>query len=203
MKDFIMQVLMFLSDLGYLGIALGLMIEVIPSEIVLSYGGFLVAQGKITFIGAVIAGTIGGLFAQLFLYWIGLYSGRAFIYKFGKYIFIQKKHVDLAEKWFQKYGSTVVFFARFIPVVRHAISIPAGLSKMSLKKFIGYTSIAMVPWTILFLSLGVKLNDNWEQINTIAEPYVKPVMFTSITLIVMYLAFVLIKKKFILKKENL
>ncbi|GAB6461004.1 DedA family protein [Bacillus cereus] len=202
MKDFIMHVLMFLSDLGYLGIALGLMIEVIPSEIVLSYGGFLVAQGKITFIGAVIAGSIGGLFAQLFLYWIGLYGGRAFIYKFGKYIFIQKKHVDLAEKWFQKYGSAVVFFARFIPVVRHAISIPAGLSKMPLNKFIGYTSIAMVPWTILFLSLGVKLNDNWEQINTIAEPYVKPVMFTSITLIVMYLAFVIIKKKFILKKEN-
>lgn len=202
MKDLIMSVLMFLSDLGYLGIALGLMIEVIPSEIVLSYGGFLVAQGKITFIGAVIAGCIGGLFAQLFLYWIGLYGGRAFIYKFGKYIFIQKKHVDLAEKWFQRYGSAVVFFARFIPVVRHAISIPAGLSKMPLNKFIGYTSIAMVPWTVLFLSLGVKLNDNWEQINTIAEPYVKPVMFTSITLIVMYLAFVLIKKNFILKKEN-
>lgn len=78
MSDYISSILEFLSQLGYLGIALGLMIEVIPSEIVLGYGGYMISQGHLNFIGAVIAGTIGGTIAQLFLYWAGYYGGRPF-----------------------------------------------------------------------------------------------------------------------------
>jgi membrane protein DedA with SNARE-associated domain len=86
------------------------MLEVIPSEIVLSYGGYMISQHKITFVGAVIAGTI----VQLFLYWIGLYGGRSFLDKYGKYLLIKKKHLDVAEHWFQRYGVGVIFTARFI-----------------------------------------------------------------------------------------
>jgi membrane protein DedA with SNARE-associated domain len=192
MHEFIMDIFSLLSDLGYLGIALGLMIEVIPSEIVLSYGGYLVAKGEITFTGAVIAGVIGGTIAQWFLYWLGYYGGRTAVLKFGKYILIKEKHLDMSEKWFAKYGTGVVFTARFIPVVRHAISIPAGMAKMSFAKFTMYTAIAAVPWSILFLYLGLKLGENWGKIDDIAGPYMQPIIISAILLAAVY--FVISKK---------
>ena len=162
MSHLIDTIFTWLSQLGYLGITLGLMVEVIPSEIVLSYGGYLISLGKITFIGAVIAGTIGGVIAQWFIYWIGRYGGRPFLDKYGKYLFIKSTHMDLAEKWFHKYGSGVVFTARFIPVVRHAISIPAGITRMSFSEvFIIYyccdysmVDIISLPWTNARTKMG-------------------------------------------------
>ncbi|MED1472607.1 DedA family protein [Bacillus salipaludis] len=186
MKDFIFSILMFLSQLGYLGIALGLMIEIIPSEIVLGYGGYMIAQGHLNFLGAVIAGTIGGTIAQLFLYWAGYYGGRPFLEKYGKYVLIKKSHIDVAESWFQKYGAGVIFSARFIPVVRHAISIPAGIAKMPVSKFTLYTVAAVLPWTILFLYLGKVLKENWTHIKEYAQPYVLPIIIAAIVLAAIY-----------------
>ncbi|MBI0580930.1 DedA family protein [Neobacillus cucumis] len=186
MKDFIFSILMFLSQLGYLGIALGLMIEIIPSEIVLGYGGYMIAQGHMNFLGAVIAGTIGGTIAQLFLYWAGYYGGRPFLEKYGKYVLIKKSHIDVAESWFQKYGAGVIFSARFIPVVRHAISIPAGIAKMSVSKFTLYTVAAVLPWTVLFLYLGKVLKENWSHIKEYAQPYVLPIIIAAIVLAAIY-----------------
>ncbi|WP_208025425.1 DedA family protein [Bacillus salipaludis] len=186
MKDFIFSILMFLSQLGYLGIALGLMIEIIPSEIVLGYGGYMIAQGHLNFLGAVIAGTIGGTIAQLFLYWAGYYGGRPFLEKYGKYVLIKKSHIDVAESWFQKYGAGVIFSARFIPVVRHAISIPAGIAKMPVSKFTLYTVAAVLPWTVLFLYLGKVLKENWSHIKEYAQPYVLPIIITAIVLAAIY-----------------
>lgn len=171
MEGFIHQVLLYLTELGYLGIAIALMIEVIPSEVVLSYGGYLVSLGKISFVGAVIAGTIGGVLAQLFLYWMGYYGGRPFLDKFGKYILINKKHLDQAEQWFHKYGTGIIFTARFIPIVRHAISIPAGVARMSFWKFLIYTTLAIIPWSILFILLGIKIGENWAEIKVVSSEY--------------------------------
>ncbi|WP_017756354.1 DedA family protein [Calidifontibacillus oryziterrae] len=194
MDEFILIFLNSLASLGYVGIAVGLMIEVIPSEIVLGYGGFLVSQEKINFFGAVIAGTIGGTFAQLFLYWAGFYGGRPFLLKYGRYIFIREKHITIAEKWFEKYGPGVIFTARFIPVVRHAISIPAGIAKMSWQKFTFYTISAIVPWTVFFLYIGVKLEENWQHIDEVAAPYIEPVIITSIFFTIGYIGMKLIRK---------
>nr|WP_142354508.1 DedA family protein [Bacillus sp. AFS031507] len=191
MTDFINNILEFLSQLGYFGIALGLMIEIIPSEIVLGYGGYMISQGHLNFIGAVIAGTIGGTLAQLFLYWAGYYGGRPFLEKYGKYVLIKKNHIDIAEQWFEKYGAGVIFSARFIPVVRHAISIPAGIAKMSATKFTLYTVAAIIPWTILFLYLGKVLGSNWAHIKEYAHPYVMPAIIGAIVLGAIYF---LIKK---------
>jgi membrane protein DedA with SNARE-associated domain len=186
MKEFIFSVLEFLSDLGYFGIAIGLMIEVIPSEIVLGYGGYMISQGTLGYPGAIIAGTIGGTFAQLFLYWAGYYGGRPFLERYGKYVFIKKKQIDMSELWFKKYGGGVIFFARFIPVVRHAISIPAGISKMSASKFTIYTVAAIIPWTILFLYLGHMLGDNWSHIEEYAKQYTMPIIIGAVLLGVIY-----------------
>ncbi|MBN6188895.1 DedA family protein [Aneurinibacillus sp. BA2021] len=195
MEEFIRSVLTFLSDLGYFGIAIGLMLEVIPSEIVLAYGGYLVSQGQINLIGAVIAGTIGGTIAQLFLYWMGYYGGRPFLEKYGKYLLIRKKDIDKAEAWFNRYGVGVIFTARFIPVVRHAISIPAGIARMSAAKFITYTTLAIIPWSILFIYLGMQLGARWEQINEVARPFVQPLIWIAIVITVVYLLFSLRKRR--------
>jgi membrane protein DedA with SNARE-associated domain len=186
MADYISSTLEFLSQLGYFGIALGLMIEIIPSEIVLGYGGYMISQGHLNFIGAVIAGTIGGTIAQLFLYWAGYYGGRPFLEKYGKYVFIKKKHIDVAEHWFEKYGAGVIFSARFIPVVRHAISIPAGIAKMPASKFTLYTVAAILPWSILFIYIGKALGSNWSHVKEVAQPYVIPLIIAAIVIGVIY-----------------
>ncbi|MFC0272147.1 DedA family protein [Metabacillus herbersteinensis] len=191
MKELLFSFLENLSDLGYVGIALGLMIEVIPSEIVLGYGGYLILLGKIHFFSAFLAGVVGGTLAQLFLYWMGYYGGRPFLEKYGKYLLIDQKHLDVSEKWFKKYGTGVIFGARFIPVVRHAISIPAGVAKMPLWKFTVYTVAAMIPWTLFFLYLGVELGSNWMTIKEVAQPYLIPLASIALVAGVMY---VLVKK---------
>jgi membrane protein DedA with SNARE-associated domain len=191
-KEFILSIFDLLSQLGYAGIALGLMIEVIPSEIVLSYGGYLISIGKITFIGALIAGVIGGTLAQLFLYWIGVYGGRPFLDKYGKFLLIKQSHLDASERWFQKYGTGVIFTARFVPVIRHAISIPAGIAKMPLSTFTTYTVAAMIPWTVMFLLLGIELGDHWRDIKEYAKPFLTPIILIAAGSIIVYFLY---KKK--------
>jgi membrane protein DedA with SNARE-associated domain len=196
LREFIDQIFMWLRELGYWGIMLGLMVEVIPSEIVLAYGGFLVSHGDIPFLGsdnkavmftgAVIFGTIGGTLAQIFVYWIGRYGGRPFLEKYGKYILINKKHIDISERWFERYGTGIIFTARFIPVVRHAISVPAGIARVSLLRFTIYTTLAVIPWSIFFIYLGYTLGENWRQIDEKAEPYIIPFIITAVGLTLLY-----------------
>ncbi|MEC0370817.1 DedA family protein [Paenibacillus chibensis] len=194
-SDIISQLFHWIQSLGYFGIMLGLMIEVIPSEIVLAYGGFLVSSGHINFVGAVLFGIIGGVIAQLFVYWIGRYGGRPVLEKYGKYIFIHKKHIDYAEAWFTKYGTGVIFTARFIPVVRHAISIPAGISKMNVWRFTLLTTLAIIPWSMLFVYLGYVLGDQWEHVDEKAAPYITPILLIALALLIVYFVIKMVKNR--------
>jgi len=194
-SDLISTLFEWIQSLGYFGIMIGLMIEVIPSEIVLAFGGFLVWSGDINFFGAVLFGTIGGVIAQIFVYWIGRYGGRPVLEKYGKYILIQKKHIDHSEEWFNKYGTGVIFTARFIPVVRHAISVPAGISKMPLGKFTLLTTLAVIPWSALFVYLGMTLGNKWEDIDKVAAKYTNEIILVAIALIIIYFVFKWYKSK--------
>lgn len=185
----------WIQHLGYFGIMFGLMLEVIPSEIVLAYGGYLVSSNQINFVGAVLFGTIGGVMAQMFIYWISRYGGRPIIEKYGKYIHIKQKHIDLSEEWFHKYGTGVIFTARFIPVVRHVISVPAGLSKMPTGKFVLLTTLAVIPWSILFIYLGMILGDQWEHIDEKAGPYIMPILLVALALMIAYVVIKMVKSK--------
>ncbi|ARW31660.1 Alkaline phosphatase [Bacillus subtilis subsp. subtilis] len=194
----ISEILTWLTNMGYAGIAIGLMIEIIPSEIVLAYGGYMVSEGTIGFIGAIIAGVIGSTIAQIFIYWIGRYGGRPFLDKYGKYLLIKKHHIDMSENWFQKYGAGVVFSARFIPVVRHAISIPAGIARMPFLKFVVLTVLAIIPWSILFVYLGIQLGSQWDDVENIAGTYTTPIMILAVVVIALY--FVIKKRTAIFKR---
>ncbi|MEK3725572.1 DedA family protein [Paenibacillus sp. FSL H8-0034] len=189
LKELIHSALVFIESLGVWGILLGLMLEVIPSELVLSFGGYLVSQGRVSFFWAIVFGTIGCVLQQIILYWIGRYGGRPFVEKYGKYLLLKPHFIDMAEKWFNKYGAGMVFTARFIPVVRQAISIPAGMARMPMLQFILYTMLGTIPWAILFVYLGRTLGSNWEQINEIAAPYMRPLIISGIILILLYIIF--------------
>ncbi|TXK81005.1 DedA family protein [Paenibacillus sp. N3.4] len=189
MGDLIHNVLVYLEGLGYWGIFLGLMLEVIPNELLLAYAGYLVSKGDINFFGAIVCAVFGGTLAQVVLYWIGRYGGRPFLERYGKYLLISKHHIDVAEAWFNRYGTGMIFTARFIPIVRHAISLPGGMSKMPLGKFTLYTGLALIPYSFLYVFLGMKLKDNWETINQIARPYIIPLIIAAIVLTILYVGY--------------
>ena len=119
--------------LGYTGIcflmALESMVVPLPSELVMPFAGFLVHQGRFSFTGALIAATLGSLIGSLISYAMGYYGGEIFVKKIGRYLLLDEKDLEWSEKWFAKRGEATIFFARFVPVVRHLISIPAGLAK--------------------------------------------------------------------------
>jgi membrane protein DedA with SNARE-associated domain len=187
--DLVNYLLDFVGKLGYFGIILGLALEVIPSEIVLGYAGYMVSTGSMTFWGAVVCGTIGAILQQWILYAIGLYGGRPFLDKYGKYIKIKPKHIDIAESWFQRYGSGMVFTARFVPVMRQVISIPAGMARMPLSIFTLLTAAASLPWSILFVYIGRSLGSNWNQISEKAAPYTTPAILIAVAVLIVYFLF--------------
>jgi membrane protein DedA with SNARE-associated domain len=145
--------------------ALESMIAPVPSEVVMPFAGYLVLQGGFTFWTAVLVSGLGSVFGSLISYYLGAYLGRPFILKFGKYLLLEEEHLDWTEKWFKKQGSKTIFISRFVPVVRHLISIPAGIARMSLQKFLLYTFVGATLWNSILLYAGFKLGKHWDKIH--------------------------------------
>jgi membrane protein DedA with SNARE-associated domain len=177
--------------LGYPGIFLLMLFEScgipMPSEVIMPFSGFLVADGRMIFWLVVAMGTLGNLAGSLLAYWIGFKGGRPLIEKYGKYILISKRDLDLADKWFTKYGDLTVFFGRFLPIIRTYISFPAGISKMNVKRFAIYSTLGALPWTALFTWLGIKMGSNWEIIREKLHSFDLIMLIAVILLIVLYI----------------
>lgn len=158
--------LSFIDSWGYFAVAVLMAMEnaciPVPSELILGFAGYLVSAERMTFTGAMIAGMVGGMAGSIFAYIVGATGGRKFVDKYGKYFFIKKSHVDLAQNWFDKYGIRAVFFSRMLPVVRTFISLPAGFARVDFKQFLFYTFAGSLPWTALIIWGGILLGDNWE-----------------------------------------
>lgn len=154
--------------LGYPGVFFLMLVEScgipMPSEIIMPFSGFLVVAGKMNFWLVSFVGAFANLVGSLIAYWIGLKGGRGLIEKYGKYILISKNDLDLADRWFARFGNWTTFFGRFLPVIRTYISFPAGIAKMEIKRFSIYTFAGALPWSMLFTWLGVKMGSNWNQI---------------------------------------
>lgn len=154
--------------LGYFGVFALMALEScgvpIPSEIIMPFSGFLVADGRMNFVVVVLMGTFGNLAGSLLAYGIAKKGGRPLIEKYGKYVLISHHDLDIADAWFKKRGSLTVMLGRLLPVVRTYISFPAGIANMDLKKFSFYTFIGALPWCVLFTWLGVKMGEHWQEI---------------------------------------
>jgi membrane protein DedA with SNARE-associated domain len=158
-----------IASTGYLGVFFLMILESavmpVPSEIVMPFAGFLVSSGQFNLWYVVLAGTVGNVVGSLVAYFVGLYLGRGFILRYGKYILLEKKYLLLTENWFKRYGEKTVFFCRMLPVVRTINALPAGIGKMNLKKFIIYTFIGSIPWNFALTYIGVVLGKNWNLIS--------------------------------------
>lgn len=157
-----------ISTLSYGGIVLLMATESanipLPSEVIMPFSGFLVAQGEMNLWLAGLAGAIGCVVGSALSYWIGAVGGRPLIEKYGKYILFSHHDLDLADRWFKKRGEMTVFVGRLLPVVRTFISFPAGISKMHFGRFILYSFLGSLPWCIFLVYIGQKMGENWEKL---------------------------------------
>jgi membrane protein DedA with SNARE-associated domain len=157
-----------ISDLGYTGIFLLMILESalipIPSEIIMPFSGFLVATGKLGLIGVILAGSFGNLVGSIATYFLGIKFGRAFLIKYGKYIFFRPHHLVFTEDLFHKYGEKIVFVGRLLPLVRTYVSLPAGIGRTNFSKFAAYTLAGSLIWNTMLTYAGLQLGRNWKHI---------------------------------------
>lgn len=172
-------IISIISSTGYAGIFILMAIESalipLPSEITMPFAGSLVSSGRFGLIWVVLAGTLGNLGGSLLAYALGFWGQerivRQVIRKYGKYILISEHEFDRAEKWFRKYGEAIVFSSRLMPVVRTFISLPAGIAKMNLTKFIIYTTMGSFLWSFLLTWIGMKLGENWKTLEVYFQKF--------------------------------
>lgn len=164
---------LIIEKTGYAGIAvlmtLESMVAPIPSEAVMPFAGFLWYEGTLTFWGVIVSATAGSMMGSWISYYLGAYAGRPFVRKFGKYLLLNEHHLEQTEKFFAKYGEKAIFISRFVPVVRHLISLPAGVGRMNMVKFSLYTLCGAALWNGFLAWLGYQLGANWHTIKQYTE----------------------------------
>jgi len=158
----------FIDQTGYASVFVLMVMESmvfpIPSEAVMPFAGFLIAESKFTFTLVILFSTTGSIVGSLLSYWIGRYGGKPFIDRFGKFLLLNQDDLTATEIFFKKYGEATIFICRFIPVVRHLISIPAGTGRMNLLKFSIYTIVGAGMWNAFLAVCGFYLRKNWETV---------------------------------------
>lgn len=177
MQSFIIDIT---NQFGYFGIALLIAIEnifpPIPSEVILTFGGFMTTKSTLTVWGVVLAATFGSVAGAIVLYGIGRWFNKDRLErmvdgKIGKFLHLKKGDISRAGKWFARHGKFTIFFCRFIPVVRSLISIPAGMARMNMGLFLIFTVMGTAIWNIVLVSLGAFFGSNWETIAGYVNDY--------------------------------
>jgi len=157
-----------IAVLGYPGIFLLMLVEScgvpMPSEIIMPFSGFLVAEGRMNLWLVSLMGALGNVAGSLLAYWIGAKGGRPLIERYGRYVLISKHDLNTADRWFAKYGEATAFFSRLMPIVRTYISFPAGVARMNVWRFSLYTFLGALPWSAALAYAGVRMGEHWEMI---------------------------------------
>ena len=157
-----------ISTFGYTGIFLTMAIESacipLPSEIIMPFSGYLVTTGQFTMLGVTLAGAIGNVAGSLVAYYAGVWGGRPFFERYGPYMLVSVRDIEMADRWFAKYGEAAVFFGRMLPIVRTFISLPAGIAGVNIYRFILFTFLGALPWCYLLAYIGVKMGEQWEHL---------------------------------------
>lgn len=158
-----------ISAMGYGGVVLLMAIESacipLPSEIIMPFAGFLVSKGEMTLFGIAMAGAIGCVVGSIPAYYLGMFGGRPLAEKYGKYVLVSKKDLDMADRWFKNHGEIIIFIARLLPGVRTFIAFPAGVARMNMTRFIVYTFVGSFIWCWALGYIGMKAGENWTQLS--------------------------------------
>ena len=165
------------ESLGYVGLALLIALEnvfpPIPSELILPLAGFLAGQGRFSLPAVIVAATIGSVAGALVLYGLGAWLGEArlrrLVDRYGKYARVSDRDLERADGWFDRHGGMAVLIGRLVPLVRSLVSVPAGVRRMPLMRFVAYTAVGSACWNSVLIGLGWALGDRWDQVNRYAS----------------------------------
>ena len=202
-------IIQIMNNYGYLGIGLLILIEnvfpPIPSEVILTFGGLMTTRTNLTVLGVIISATIGSLLGAIVLYLIGKILNKDRLIKiveskYGRLLRVKRKDIESADKWFLEKGTGTVFFCRFIPVVRSLISIPAGMSEMSMVKFIIYTVVGSAIWNTVLVCVGAFAGSQIDNILNILDN-VSHIVLILLIVIFIVCAFLFYKSR-LKKKAN-
>ncbi|REF72984.1 MULTISPECIES: DedA family protein [Paracoccus] len=169
---------------GYLGVLMLMVAEnvfpPIPSEVIMPLAGFLAGSGRMSLTLTILVGTIGSVLGTLMWYYIGLWFGeerlKRFAARHGRLLTLSPSDIDAAHEWFQRHGAMAVFFGRMIPAIRTLISVPAGLARMPMWKFLLYTVIGSALWTGVLTFAGLMLHENYALVADWVDPLSKLVV---------------------------
>lgn len=193
------SVIDLISATSYVGITSLMVLESacipIPSEVIMPFSGYLSYVGELSLPLVVASGTIGNLIGSLIAYYIGFFGGRAFIEKYGRYVFLGGGDLERAEEWFRKYGDITVLLSRVTPALRTVISLPAGVGRMDLRKFAVYTFLGSIPWNILLTYFGFTLGGSWAIIEEIFQKLDLTFILVLILAFIYYLLFLASDKR--------
>jgi membrane protein DedA with SNARE-associated domain len=181
-------VIPFLASLfgavGYLGVLLAMAIESamipLPSELILPFAGFLISDpakiepltnGPWSFWIVVVVATLGNTLGSLIAYAIGAWGGRPFLERYGRYLLIRPHDIEIAERFFARWGAQTAFFSRLLPIVRTFISFPAGVARMPIRTFVAYSVAGAFLWSAVLTWAGVQLGERWEDIRHALQPF--------------------------------
>jgi membrane protein DedA with SNARE-associated domain len=160
-----------ISTLGYSGIVLLMAIESacipLPSEVIMPFSGYLVSTGQMNLWAVAFAGAVGCVLGSLVAYWVGMYGGRPLIEKYGRFVLVSPRDLDMADRWFSRHGEIIVFVSRLLPAIRTFIAFPAGVARMNLKRFVIYTFAGSLPWCLGLAYVGQKLGEKWNKDDTL------------------------------------
>ena len=134
----------------------------IPSEATMLFAGFNVAEGEYSLFMVTLVGSVANLVGSWIAYAVGYYGRIDILEKHGKKLHISKKHLEWADRWFERYGDATVFFTRMLPIIRTFISLPAGVARMPFWRFSVLTFAGCVPWVLMLTYIGQQAGDNWE-----------------------------------------
>lgn len=179
-----------IGSLGYAGIMVMMLIEStfipLPSELVIPPAGYLISQGQMSWMGVMLSGTAGSVLGGLVNYALGVYLGRPFILKYGRYFFISEKSFAKGERFFLKHGNISTFIGRLILGVRHYISFPAGIARMELKQFCVYTALGAGAWCWVLACIGYFVGNNKEKIMEVSRQWSGYILVACVLLVALY-----------------
>lgn len=196
-----------MEQFGYMGIFLLIMLEnlfpPIPSEVILTFGGFMTTHTSLSIFGVVVTSTIGSVAGAIILYSIGLLIDlnkiEKVVEKWGYILRLSKEDIYKANDWFSKYGVWTVFFCRFIPLIRSLISLPAGMTHMNFGIFLVFTTLGTLIWNVVLVNIGAAVGGSWEKIVGYMDIY-SNVVYVVLALLFTVLVVLFIRKRMVLNK---
>jgi membrane protein DedA with SNARE-associated domain len=188
-----------IAGIGYVGVFLLMIAESmvlpVPSEAVMPFAGFSVAEHSLSWPGVILSATLGSIIGSLIGYAIGRFGGKPFLLRFGKYLLLDSEDLEKTTRFFQRRGSVTILVSRFIPIVRHLISIPAGMGSMPLLPFCLFTVIGAGAWNAFLTWCGFVLRNNWETVLRYSHVIDIVVIVLLVALVILYVARHLTRRK--------